>query len=125
MLSYVPESILVLCIAYLVAVVKSTYIDETIRRLETRIKEHEDAYKKSAIEKYAEDAYEHAWANQHPIPWDETTVIDQARRKTKLFLKEVLQIHLTPKDHHFNQDTGTDLPGCWISTLHQSSVTPM
>ena len=43
-----------------------------------RIKEHKDARKKGAIEKSA--VAEHAWTNQHPILWDETIVIDKARR---------------------------------------------
>ena len=47
---------------------------------------------------------EHVWTNKHPILWDETTVIDQARRQTELFLKEVLHIHLTPEDQHLNRD---------------------
>ena len=38
-------------------------------------------------------------------------------QKTYNFSKKVLHIHLTLEDHCFNQDTGTDLPGCWISTL--------
>ena len=58
------------------------------RRLETRTKEHNDAFKKGAIEKSA--VAEHAWTNQHPILWDKTIVIDQAGRQTELFLKEVL-----------------------------------
>ena len=52
----------------------------TVRRIETRIKEHKDACKKGAIEKSI--VTDHAWTNQHPILWDETTVIDQARRQT-------------------------------------------
>ena len=50
-----------------------------------RIKGHKDACKKDAIEKST--IAEHAWTNQHPVLWDETTVIDQARRQTELFLK--------------------------------------
>ena len=44
-----------------------------------RIKEHKDAFKKSAVEK--SDVAEHAWTNQHTILWDETTVIDQVGRQ--------------------------------------------
>ena len=44
-----------------------------------RVKEHKDACKKGATEKYA--VAEHAWTNQHPIMWNETTMIDQARRQ--------------------------------------------
>ena len=82
-----------------------------------RIKEHKDACNKGAVA-------EHAWTNQHPILWDETTVIDQARRQTEIFLKKVVHIHLTPEDEHFNQDKGTDLPGCWIPTLCAFNMKP-
>ena len=71
------------------------YIGEIVRRLKKRIKEYKDACKKSAIKKST--VAEHAWTNQHPILWDETTVIDQARRQTELFLKEALHIHLIPE----------------------------
>ena len=57
--------------------VKSIYRGETVRKLKMRIKEHKDACKKGATEKYT--VAEHAWTNQHPILWDETTMIDQAR----------------------------------------------
>ena len=82
------------------------------------ITEYKDACKKAVIEKSA--VAEHASINQHPVLWAETTLIDQARRQTKLFLKEALHIHLTPKDQLFKLNTGTDLPGCWVPTLHAS-----
>ena len=71
------------------------YIGEIVRRLKKRIKEQKDACRKGATEKST--VAEHAWTNQHPILWDETTVIDQARRQTELFLKEALHIHLIPE----------------------------
>ena len=42
---------------------------ETVRRLETRMKEHRDACQKGALEKSA--LAEHAWENHHPIKWEE------------------------------------------------------
>ena len=53
------------------------YIGETVRRLETRVKEHRDACQKGALEKSA--LVEHAWKNHHPIQWEEVSVDDQAR----------------------------------------------
>ena len=41
------------------------YIGETVRRLETRVKEHRDACQKGALEKSA--LAEHASKNHHPI----------------------------------------------------------
>ena len=43
------------------------YIGETVRRLETRVKEHRDACQKGALENSA--LAEHAWKNHHPIKW--------------------------------------------------------
>ena len=51
------------------------YIGETVRRLETRMKEHQDACQKGALEKSA--FAEHAWESHHPIRWEETTVDPQ------------------------------------------------
>ena len=68
---YLPARILVLYITYLVAVVKSIYRGETVRKLKMRIKEHKDA-----------EVAEHAWTNQHPVLWNETTVIDQVGRQS-------------------------------------------
>ena len=50
------------------------YIGETIRRLETRIKEHKDACRKGETNKSA--IAEHVWGLQHPIKWDEVAIID-------------------------------------------------
>ena len=62
------------------------YIGKTRRRLETRLKEHQDACQKETVEKSA--VAEHAWENHHPIKWDETTVVNHARRPKDLLLKE-------------------------------------
>ena len=51
-----------------------TYTGETVRRLKTRMKEHQDACQKGALEKSA--LAEHAWESHQPIKWEETTVVD-------------------------------------------------
>ena len=51
-----------------------TYTGETVRRLETRMKEHQDACQKGALEKSA--LAEHTWESHQPIKWEETTVVD-------------------------------------------------
>ena len=69
------------------------YIGETVRRLETRMNEHRDACQKGALEKLA--FAEHAWESHHPIEWEETTVVDQARTPIKeLLLKEAIHMRL-------------------------------
>ena len=91
------------------------YIGGTVRRLGTRIKEHQDACARGEQEKSA--VADHAWSNHHPILWKKTAVIDQARSRKELLLKEALHINLTREDRRYNRDVGLELQGCWISTL--------
>ena len=58
------------------------YIGETIRILETRLKEHQEALRRGMTEKSA--VAEHTWDNQHSINWEEMSIIDQARRHKEL-----------------------------------------
>ena len=88
------------------------YIGESKRRLETRLKEHRDAYERGMMEKSA--VAEHAWENHHPIDWEETTVLDHGRGQ-ELLLKEALHIQMTPSDERFNRDGGLEVPGCWTA----------
>ena len=93
------------------------YIGETLRRLETRMKEHRDACQKGTLEKSA--LAEHAWENHHPIKWEETTVIDQARTSKELMLKEAIHIRLNHPS--LNRDGGLELPGCWMAALRKAN----
>ena len=96
---------------------RQVYIGETVRRLETRMKEHQDACRRGMVERSA--IAEHAWENQHPIKWEETEIVDQARRPKELLLKEALHIQMTPAEERFNRDAGLELPGCWTATLRR------
>jgi len=69
----------------------SLYIDP-----QTRIKEHRAATRRGETEKSA--IAEHAWGQQHPILWEETSVLDQAKNNTTLLIKEALHIRLTDLD---------------------------
>ena len=91
------------------------YIGEIIRRLETRLKEHQEALKRGMTEKSA--VAEHAWDKEHSIIWKEASIIDRARRHKELLLKEALHIHMTPADQRLNREGGLELPGCWSATL--------
>ena len=77
------------------AVARAIYIGETRRRLETRLKEHQECYwgdlEKSAVA-------EHAWKDHHTIKWEETTVVDMACLLREMLLKEATQASLTPTD---------------------------
>ena len=50
-----------------------TYIGETKQRLETRLREHQDACQTQSLQKSA--VAEHAWGSHHPINWKDTLVI--------------------------------------------------
>ena len=76
------------------------YIGETIRRLETRMKEHKDACEKGLTERSA--IAEHAWNEHHPIERKAAATVDKAKGRKELALKEVLHIQLTPKEQRFN-----------------------
>ena len=81
------------------------YIGETMRRLETRVKEHRHACRKGALEKSA--LAEHAWTNHHPIKWEEVSMIDWARTAKELVVKEAIHIRL-----NYHPSTGMEVWSC-------------
>ncbi len=92
------------------------YIGETTRRLEQRVKEHQDACNRGdgKVSAIAEHAY---WQqHHHPIKWEEVRVVDRASKNRELKIKEALHIQMTP-DNKFNRNIGLELPGCWLSML--------
>ena len=97
------------------------YIGETVRRLDTRLKEHKDACICGQLDKSA--IAEHAWSEHHPILWESTKVIDRANRQDILRLKEALHIRLTNKDERFNRDVGMVVPDCWVATINHPPST--
>ena len=50
------------------------------------MKGHKYACEKRVPEKSA--IAEHAWKEHHPIRWEETSIVDQARRPKEVLLKE-------------------------------------
>ena len=68
---------------------------------------------KGALEKSA--LAENAWMNQHPIQWEEVSVIDRARTAEELLVKETIHIRLNHP--YLNRDGGLKLPRCWMATL--------
>ena len=78
-----------------------TYIGESKRRLETRLKGHWDACQRGMREKSAV-------ATHACIRWWESTVVDEAKHQHlgELPLKEALHIHETPAEECLNRDTG-------------------
>ncbi len=66
---------------------------ETNRRLNQRVKEHQDACKRGD-EKVSAIA-EHAWRHHHPIKWEKVRVVDRASKNCELKIKEALHIQTT------------------------------
>ena len=89
------------------------YIGETKRRLGTRLKEHKDACVKCQTDKSA--IAEHTWAENHPIDWSGTKILQRASHTMELVMKEALCIQSTPADSRFNRDGGYELPDCWFA----------
>ena len=89
----------------------------TVRRLETRIGEHKEACSRGELEKSA--IAEHAWQNQHSIEWNGTRIVDRASGRMELVLKAALHIGLLQPG--LTRDIGTELPGCWVSTIRALS----
>ena len=56
----------------------NSYIGETRRRLETRLREHQEACRKGTLETSVVAL--HAWKDQHTIKMQEAAVIDQPDR---------------------------------------------
>ena len=65
---------------------------------------------------------EHAWGQQHPILWEETSVLDQAKNNTTLLIKEALHICLTDLELT-NRDEGVAIPECWQPVLDHATMT--
>ena len=87
--------------------------------LETRLlKEPQDACKKGMTERSA--IAKHAWNEHHHIMWEEVTIVDQARRKKELELKEALHIQLKEEEQRFNRK----LPGCRVTTARSMTEKP-
>ncbi len=59
------------------------YIGETTRRLEQRMKEHQDACKRG--DEKASAIAEHAWQLHHPIKCEEVRVVDRASKNRELY----------------------------------------
>ena len=89
------------------------YIEETKRRLETRLKEHREACITGQTTKSA--IAEHAWTEGHPINWDGTRILQHASHTMELVMKEEMCIQSMPTDSRFNRDNGYELPDCLIA----------
>ena len=98
------------------------YVGKTIRRLETRLKEHRDTCSKGNTERSA--VAEHVWEHEHVIQWNDTVILDNAERHKEFLVKEALHICTTAKDRNFNRDQGIEVSRCWVTAItnHESKT---
>ena len=90
------------------------------KALETHTKEHRAATRWGETEKSA--IAEHTWGQQHPILWEETSVLDQAKNNTTLLIEEALHIRLSDLEL-INRDEGVAIPECWQPVLDHATMT--
>ena len=105
---------------------KSTYIGQTCRSIDTRIKEH-----RKAVEK---EKWPHSGLSQHKefckedIDWENPTVVATMNNKNKkkltydLKIREALEIkrHDSGPGHGLNEDYGAYVKtGAWNPVFHQ------
>ena len=95
-----------------------SYIGETKWRLETRMREHQDACRTQSLQMSL--VVEQAWGSHHHINWRDTSVIAWARRPEELLLKEAIHIQGTPAGECLNRDGGKGIPRCWTAALKRS-----
>ena len=113
------------------------YLGETARKLEYRIKEHEDetenvtAKPKTRSTSVSEDTSEfksaiseHTRANNHLMDFENVEIVDRESAKRSRWIKEA--IHIRRKEHTvMNRNEGTyELARVWDSILCPPSTTP-
>lgn len=71
-----------------------SYIGETGRPLQVRIKEHKKLVRLGETDKSR--IAQHAWEEEHRIEWEHTTILDREDNHTKRKLKEAAHMAITP-----------------------------
>ena len=97
---------------------EDSYIGETGRTTNTRVKEHKAACRLANFVKSA--VAEHAWQEGHIIEWDQVTILDTASDLRERQTKEALYIKLAPLGCRMNRDEGKDLSPLWLNAIKNS-----
>ena len=100
-----------------------SYIGETKRSLETRLRAHKAVTKRGEVQMSA--VAEHAWTNQHQPLWGNVRVLDTATNKTILTIKEAMHIHMAKSSSSsasslMNRDCGVPVADCWKPILNRA-----
>ena len=99
-----------------------TYVRETKRALETRLKEHQAATRRGETEQSA--IAEHAWTHQHQPAWEETRILDHARNIGILKVKAI-HIFLRKISELMNGDQGVEIDGWWKCLIQRKQSRPV
>ena len=97
-----------------------SYIGETCRTLNVRLKEHQRCCRNFESQKSA--VAKHAIEEDHRIDWSNSTVIDKEPQWHRRRLKEALHIK---KHSNFNQDQGLTVSPIWNSDISATWVTEL
>ena len=68
---------------------------------------------------FASPGNTNAWERHHPIKWEDTAVLTQARGYKELRRKEAFHIRRIPAGNRLNHDLELELPNCWEATLRR------
>ena len=89
----------------------ASYIGQTTRRLETRIKEHRTACEKRQADKSATAA--HSMQTGHQMDFANVRIIDRARNSSELLLREAIAVKNST--NNINSNDGLELSQQWTA----------
>lgn len=91
-----------------------TYIGQTRRCLETRVKEHKAAARLRHLEK--SPVAEHTWQPKHKAEWKNARIVDKEIKTAVQLVKEAIHIWLHLMLNK-KRDAGINVSKCWSATL--------
>jgi len=98
------------------AACSASYIGQTTRRLEVRMKEHRTACEKRQVEKSATAA--HCIQTGHQMDFNNVRIIDRARNASELLVREAIAVQNS--QNNINSNDGLQLSQQWTAVGKQS-----
>jgi hypothetical protein len=99
-----------------------SYIGQTGRKIEERIKEHERNIRLKQTEKSA--VAEHVITQGHEIEWEKTTLLHNNHRYKKRIITEAIEIH-KHKNKNFNREDAYPLSKSWLTLIKPNNKKPI
>ena len=94
---------------------KERYIGETLRAVEVRAKEHQDAIRLGNTQRSAIAEHVHNQPDCHVIDWKAVKVIDRARNLRERKIREAF--HIDKEKPRMNRDKGLDKSDTWTAII--------